>query len=150
MPLYNSEDKLRMKCKTAFVYKGLALLCSLLLLSACATTAPKAASIQERANARWEALLTGDLATAYEYLTPGIRSSVSSIQYQRSILIQPVRWTSADYIDSVCEEMTCKVTISIGFTVYGAVPGVKSFKNTKKVEESWVLVDDQWYFSPNK
>jgi len=139
-----------MKCKTTFVYKGLALLCSLLLLSACDTTAPKAPGIQERANDRWEALLTGDLAKAYEYLSPGMRSSVSSTQYQRSILTQAVRWTSADYIDSVCEETTCKVRISIGFVVHGAVPGVKSFKNTKKITESWVLADDQWYFTPNK
>jgi len=126
------------------------MVCTLLLLSACATSTHTESSIEDRANARWAALLSGDLAGAYEFLSPGYRSSVSSLQYQRSILLKKVAWKSADYIESACEETTCKVKMNVGFSVYGAVPGVKSYNGTQKVEESWILVDGQWYFVPKK
>lgn len=124
--------------------------CCALMLSACATTAPKANDIEQRATQRWNLVLSGDLAEAYEYLSPGYRSSVSSTQYQRAILLNKVKWTGARYIESDCTETVCKVKISIDYTLYGALPGVKSFEGTQAVEESWVLSDGNWYFVPNK
>ena len=88
----------------------------LLLLSGCATTTTQDApetTLEERAMARWDALLGGDLAAAYEFLTPAFRSSVSSLQYQRSILIQKVKWTGAKFIEENCEDTNCKVKISL-------------------------------------
>ena len=128
----------------------MALGCSALLLSACATTSQKTDDIEARATQRWNLVLTGDLAGAYEYLSPGYRSSVSSEQYQRSILLNKVKWKDARYIESNCTETVCKVKISIDYALYGALPGVKSFEGTQAVEESWVLSDGNWYFVPNK
>ena len=124
--------------------------CALMLLSACATSTSMnpESQIEERATARWEALFSGDLAGSYEYLTPAYRTSVSSLQYQRSILLKRVAWTSAKYIESACEESLCKVKFEVGFTISGALPGVKSYDGTQKIEESWVLSDGQWYFVP--
>ncbi len=122
------------------------LVCSLLVLSAC----EKSESIEERASARWDVLLSGDTTSAYEYLSPGYRSSVSLEQYQRSLLTRQVGWDSADYIESECTEDSCKVRISIGYTVRGALPGVKEFKGVQKIEESWVRVDGVWYLVPEK
>ena len=68
-----------MKFDTNHVFKTLALISGLLLLSACASNTVKTSSIEERASARWEKLLSGNLAEAYEYLSPGYRSSVSSM-----------------------------------------------------------------------
>lgn len=99
---------------------------------------------------RWDALLSGDLAAAYEYLSPGFRSSVSSLQYQRSILLKKVKWTSAEIIESKCEETICNVEILLGFTVYGALPGVSKFEDTEQIYETWVLVDGKWYLVPEK
>jgi hypothetical protein len=122
--------------------------CGLLLLSACATSTSVSpeSQIEERANARWEALFSGDLAGAYEYLTPAYRTSVSSLAYQRSVLLKRVVWTSAKYVESACVESICKVKFEVGFTISGAIPGVKSYKGTQKIDESWVLIDGQWYF----
>ena len=122
--------------------------CSVLLLSACAATVSSQSGIKERATARWDALLSGNLAAAYEYLSPATRSSVSSLQYQRSVLLQKVRWTGAKYAQESCEETTCKVTFSLDFVLHGALPGVRSFADTQLVEESWVLVEGVWYFVP--
>lgn len=124
--------------------------CSLLLLSACATTARTENGIEERAMARWETLLSGDLAAAWEYLSPGYRSSVSSVQYQQSVVIKRVKWTGARYIESDCIETTCKVKISIDYTLHGAIPGVQSFTGTQAIEESWLLVDGKWYLVPKQ
>jgi hypothetical protein len=122
----------------------------LLIVSACATTTSSQEMIEERAMARWEVLLSGDLPAAYEYLSPGFRSSVSSLQYQRSVLRRRVRWTNARYIESNCDETACKVQISLNYTLYGALPGVKSFEGTQTIEESWVLVNGTWYLVPEK
>jgi hypothetical protein len=124
--------------------------CGLMLLSACATSTSVSPEslVEERATARWEALFSGDLTGAYEYLTPAYRTSVSSLAYQRSVLLKRVAWTSAKYTDSVCEESLCKVKIDVGYAVFGAIPGVKSYEGTQIIEESWVLIDGQWYFVP--
>jgi hypothetical protein len=124
--------------------------CVLLLLSACAAPENKQSPIEERVTARWDALLAGDLAGAYEYLSPGYRSSVSSLQYQRTVLLQQIKYTSAKYLSSECEESTCNVRVLVGFTVYGALPGVKSFDGTRNIDESWVQVDGNWYMVPEK
>jgi hypothetical protein len=126
------------------------LCCSLLLLSACATTStpPPEDSIEIRAQARWDAILKDDLLTAYEYLSPGYRSSVSSIQYVRLILNKQVAWTGARYLSSECEEAMCKVTIDLDYALIGVLPGVKSFEATKDIEETWLLVDGVWYLVP--
>jgi hypothetical protein len=122
----------------------------LLLLAACATTSRDVPEqqLRERSMARWDALLSGDLAAAYGYLSPATRSSVSSLQYQRSILLQRVTWTDAEYLEEDCEETTCKVKISLGFVVQGGLPGVQSFADTEVVDETWLLVDGAWYYVP--
>lgn len=132
--------------------KKVVLLASLLVLASCATTGGDSSEdrLRERATARWEALLGGDLAGAYEYLSPGFRSSVSSLQYQRSLLLKRVAWKSAEYVGSECQEDACKVSILLGYAVYGALPGVKSFEDEDTIEESWIFTGGQWYFVPNE
>lgn len=137
-----------MKSKNNFKYRPLGMLVSLLLLSACASTEPKVSDIEERVTAYWDTLFSGDLAGAYEFLSPGYRSSVSSMDYQRSILMKQVQWTSAKYVSSDCTETTCTVEISLGYRVAGAVPGVKSFTGFQNVEESWINIDGMWYLVP--
>ena len=124
--------------------------CCLLLLQACAATQSTESIIEARAMGRWDALLSEDVETAYEYLSPGYRSSVSLTQYHRSLLLTKVRWTGAKYIESDCEETVCNVKISLDFTIYGALPGVKSFESKQTIEESWVLVNGSWYLVPKK
>ena len=52
-------------------------------------------------------------------------------------------------MDSECTNTTCKVRISLDYTLYGAVPGVKSFEGTQTIDESWVQIDGIWYFVPD-
>ena len=128
----------------------LGLICGLLWLSSCASTVSTETLIEERAMARWNALFTGDIAAAYEYLSPGYRSSVSLMQYQRSILQRQVALTGANYTRSECSEITCKVMISLNYRVSGALPGVKHYEGAKGIEESWVKMDGLWYYVPKE
>ena len=126
----------------------LALCCGLLLLSACATTMQTEETLEERTMARWDALLSGDVEAAYEFLSPGYRSSVSLLQYHRSLVLSKVKWTGAKYIEGECEETICNVKILLDFTIYGALPGVKSMDSKQTIEESWLLVKGSWYLVP--
>jgi hypothetical protein len=124
---------------------------SLSLLVACASMRqPADQVVGERAVARWDALIKGDYAAAYKYLSPGFRSGFTAQQYAKSFIYKKVKWTSAKLIESDCAEKTCKVRISLGYTVYGAVPGVKSFSDEEPIEESWVLSHGSWYILPEK
>jgi hypothetical protein len=132
--------------------KLLVVLGSVLLLSACASTDKQADStadsIEDRANGRWAALFSNDIKAAYAYLTPGYRSSVSLQQYERALAMHQLKWTSAKYVESKCEANTCEVKLLVGFTVYGALPGVRSYNGTQYVNEAWVLVEGNWYMVP--
>jgi hypothetical protein len=125
-----------------------ALVCFSMLLSSCASNAVKTDTVGQRAQERWDKVLSGDLAGAYEYLSPGYRSSVSSLAYQRSMLTRAVQWTTAEYRKSECDDSTCDVTVQVGFSVRGALPGVKSYDGEKDVHESWVRIDGIWYYVP--
>ena len=126
----------------------LAVLLAAALLSACAATGKRTETIEERVNARWAALLANDYETAYKYLTPGYRTSVTLPQYQRSIEVRKVKWTSARYVKSECDESTCTVQVKIGFTIYSALPGVNAMSSSQYAEETWILVNGKWYMVP--
>jgi len=129
---------------------ALALLCAVALLQACAATGKRTETVEDRVNARWAALLANDIETAYNYLTPGYRSSVSLQQYKRAVENRKVKWTSANYVKSSCEESTCTVQVKVGFTVYGVLPGVKSMNSSQYANETWILVDRKWYMVPQE
>jgi len=118
-------------------------------LTACAT-APESTgnSIAERAQDRWDALLSGDFATAYGFYSPGYRSSTSMFDLAFEIRSRRVRWTSALYKEHGCEENSCTVIFDMGFTVERPVPGLDQWNGSNIVEEKWVKTDGQWWFLP--
>jgi hypothetical protein len=120
-----------------------------LLLAACATT-PKTDPVVERAQARWSALLAGDLETAYTYFSPGYRSTTSLIDYGVTMRTRPVKWTSAAYKGHSCEGSRCIVRFDIGFQVPRPVPGMKVWNGKDVVEDTWVQTEGQWWYLPVK
>lgn len=130
--------------------------CSIVMLaalSACAatSTAPDTDTIiRERAEARWEALLAGDLETAYTYLSPGYRSTTSVVNYGISVATRRVHWTSAEYLQHECEEPRCLVKFRIGFKVMQPVPGMSEFESGNVRDETWIKSDGQWWYLPER
>lgn len=92
------------------------------------------------ASARWQALIKGDLAKAYEYMGPGSRAAMSLDLYKAKI--HPGRWKNAK-VDSVsCEQSTCKVVMLIKYA--DRMVGV--FETSLK--ETWLLENGKWWYVP--
>lgn len=134
--------------KSAF---RLGFILTLAALSACAVTSTASKTdkiIPERAQARWDALLSGDLETAYSYYSPGYRSTMSVVDFGVSLRLRRVTWTSAEYQDHSCEEQRCDVKVKIGYMVVKAVPGMDEFRSTNVRDETWVKTDGEWWYLP--
>jgi hypothetical protein len=126
---------------------------SFLFLAACAAAPPKSTGADpfpERAEARWEALLAGDLETAYSYLSPGYRSTVSIVDWGISQRTRKVKWTSVEYVSHDCEETRCILVFSGAFTVKAPVPGMDQFDSKQRLEETWIKSEGQWWYLPKK
>ncbi len=92
------------------------------------------------ASARWGALIQGDLAKAYEYLSPGVRSTLSLDAYKAKI--RTGSWKKAT-VDSVsCDKDLCKVTMIIEH----------SFREMKSIQtplfEDWLQEGGKWWYVP--
>jgi hypothetical protein len=122
----------------------------LMLLSACATTPSPDEIVKERAEARWEALLSKDYATAYSYYSPGYRSTTSVTDYEIGIRLRRVRWTSAVYLKHDCEENTCSVSFRMGYRVGSPVPGVNTWDGYDKITDQWVKTGGEWWYLPEE
>ena len=97
----------------------------------------KAEAAKARAQARWVAILQGDLDTAYAFLSPASRSLVSRDAFKAQFR-RPFRSTTVDGV--ACEPEICKVRV----TVYFDHPMMKNIP--APVEESWVLEQGQFWF----
>jgi len=122
----------------------------LTLVSACANTAKQDQDIKQRAQARWDALVAGDYDTAYNYYSPGYRSSTSRVDFEIAMRVRRVRWTSAEVLESSCTADVCSVETKLGYKVARPVPGISEWKNATDITERWVRTDGQWWFLPEE
>lgn len=121
------------------------------LLAGCATVTPAATMddiIAERAQARWDALLAREYATAYSYYSPGFRSKASATDLEIKMRLQRVRWTAAKYRDHTCTEDVCNVRVDVNYEVNTPVPGVSTWKGIELIEEKWLRSGGEWWYLP--
>ncbi len=98
--------------------------------------------VRERAAARWSALIAGDLAKAYEYLSPGTREVMSLDLYKKRT--RPGMWKKASVDTVSCEQDRCKVKIAIEHG-YRDMKSIETF-----LEEDWLRDGGKWWFAPRK
>ncbi|MCB1607481.1 MAG: hypothetical protein KDI71_10945 [Xanthomonadales bacterium] len=136
------------------------------VLSACSGTGPSAtvrpdsAPVQstakaeeivaERAGARWQHLIARTPGEAYEYLSPGYRELVKKEEYERTVLVRPVKWTDARVSGVSCEDIVCVVHLEIDYTLRMPVQGVGAVSSRSVQEEKWVSSGGQWYLVPSE
>ena len=117
------------------------------LLSACASVgnlsadAPadvKRAAVAERAKARWQRLIAGDLAGAYEYLSPASRATLPLDRYKGNHKVGMYRSVKVD--DVSCEGEACTVKLSLTYD-YKRYKGV-----TTPLTEKWIISQGQAWF----
>jgi hypothetical protein len=106
--------------------------------------------VEKRAVERWNYLIAHQADKAYDYLTPGTRATQTRENYAAAMNNRPVKWTAAKFNRKECDADRCKVYIDVSYSV--AMPGGgaagKPVGTTSTQSETWVHVDDGWYFLP--
>ena len=93
--------------------------------------------VTARAQLRWNALLKGDMAVAYQFISPGGRSLMSLEQYRPRV--NTGFWRGAKVKEASCAAETCDVTVLVDMTIEGV-------KFTNPIKESWILDAGKWWF----
>ena len=127
-------------------------LLAVMLLSGCATTSTVTREdiVKERAQARWDALLARDYASAYEYYSPGYRSTASVVDFEISVRMRRIGYTSAEYQEQSCDENTCTVAFNVGYRVGTPVPGVGVWDGYQTVNDQWIKTGGEWWYLPEE
>jgi hypothetical protein len=142
-------DVLRQLCGITVAKRRqwLAGLVAAVLLSACATVAQvavdapadvKRAAVADRAKARWDRLIAGDLPGAYEYLSPASRATLSLDGYRARHKVGMYRSVKID--DVSCEGEVCTVKLSVTYD-FKRHKGI-----TTPLTEKWVISQGQAWF----
>jgi len=123
----------------------------LCLLAACATTSTPLAPeevIQQRAQARWDALVARDFQSAYQYLTPGFRDQTESGEYIGMMAGRSVLWTGAEVLAVTCEgPRRCTVRVNVAYTVPAGPTGIRGMKMNRTISEAWLNLAEDWWVS---
>lgn len=118
-------------------------------LMGCATpsavNSPPEVQVQQRAQARWNARIAGDLKSDYALHSPSYRSTTSFEDYTRGFGAA-VTWVSGKVVNTQCEPERCVARLKI------EVKPVLQRRNAANIEthfdEVWILEDGQWWFFP--
>lgn len=123
----------------------------LVATSGCASFAPpvgdaKEATVANRAQARWDLLISGRLEEAYkDYLSPAYRSVNSFEKYRGGIKLG--LWRRAEVKGVSCESPEiCKVTVSVAYALLAKGAGKVESEST--LTEIWRENDGSWWFVP--
>ena len=126
------------------------LLAAVTLLSGCMGMQQQSETAGERAQKRWDALVSGEYEVAYAYLSPGFRSTLSPEEYRASMRARTVRWVKGTVFKAhECEPLRCQVTVKVDYKVASRMPGVGTYAMAQGLKENWINVDGVWYFVPN-
>ena len=117
---------------------------SALLVQGCAVLQPKTPeeAVQQRAQARWDALLAGKFDDAYEYLEPSFRNRWSKEQYRKMASRSLAFKINVDR-PQACEPAQCAVRVA--FDVKPIERGLPDVITTRATE-NWVREDGQWWY----
>lgn len=119
-----------------------------LLLAACATAGGSGQAVETRAQARWDAILSNDLDTAYQLYSPGYRTATSRVDFEIAMRLRRIKWVSADVLESSCQADLCEITTVVGYEINKPLPGVPVWKSKQEVVERWVRTEGQWWYVP--
>ncbi|SDE00836.1 hypothetical protein [Aquimonas voraii] len=140
--------------------KHILLLLLLPLLAACAASGggkPAAVASDEeqlstRPIERWEHLIAKRPDQAWEYLSPGYRSTRDRSAYVQTMSNRPVSWLRAEYQSHTCERPGefCAVVIKVHFRVRSRQLGVGDLESYNFLTERWIKSGGTWYHVPEE
>jgi len=125
----------------------LALVAMLIALAGCAgfgltkDSPPEAkrAAVTERVNARWAAIIKGDMDTAYTFFSPATRQLLTVGTYR--LQARGSGFRKAEITSVTCEAEVCQVAVVVTLD-HRQMPGLQS-----TVDETWVLDNGQYWYT---
>lgn len=117
-----------------------AFVAALAFAAGCAVVEPRpdAEVVKERAQARWDALVSGDLAKAYGFLSPVTRSTITPEAYAGGI--KKGFWKSVTVEKVECESSTlCEAHLSIEYDYRGRM-------TKTPLKEAWLKDGSTWWY----
>ena len=135
-------------------------LCTLFLplaLAACggggSVKAPPAndSVLEKRSVERWNLLIAHKAEKAYDYLSPGTRSTETREKYASDMNNRPVHWQSVTYVDRKCDDPdACTLQLQASFSVNMSARMGQDVQSATLVWERWIRVGGQWYYLPER
>lgn len=96
------------------------------------------AVVAQRADARWQALIAGDLQKAYGLLSPTSRKTYTWEIYRGAI--RPGTWKSAKVDKVRCPSKDlCEVDVAVEYAYHGA-------QVRTPIRESWTRQEGEWWY----
>lgn len=99
------------------------------------------ATVVERAQSRWDALLAGEFEDAYAYASPAYRSATPFTRY-RARLGGAVQWTQARVTDADCGDGRCTVSVDLSYRIPR-----EGIEHTRPIRETWLKSEDNWWIA---
>lgn len=109
------------------------------------------AVLEKRSIERWNLLIAHKAEKAYDYLSPGSRSTESREKYAADMNNRPVHWQSVSYVDRKCDDPdACTLQLQATFSVNMSARMGQDVHSTTVVWERWIRVGGQWYYLPER
>jgi hypothetical protein len=106
---------------------------------------------EDRAVERWQLLIDGKGEQAWDYLSPGARSTKPREVYGKEMAERPVHWISVQKEDKACEsDSNCVIRSMVEYELRGARAGTDAMRVPKRIDEVWIKIDEVWYFVPDE
>lgn len=105
-------------------------------------TAPPEQVVRQLADQRWQLLIAGDYAKAYEFTAPSYRAVVDLRTYQQKFAGGGVVWSAAKATKVVCQPEKCNVTVDVTGM---ALAGTTRLTRTVPVNEVWIFEANSWW-----
>lgn len=116
------------------------------ILAACGTMPAKELSpeqaVTERVKERWAAMVQGDFAKAYTFMSPSAREAISLEQFRDGV--RPGFFKQAEVAKVECQPEVCDVELRVTYVYQGS-------SIVTPVRESWVRSGGGWWhvFKPS-
>lgn len=94
--------------------------------------------VAARAEARWKALIGGDLDQAYTFLSPATRKIMTMQQHRARI--KPGMWRDAKVISVDCTDELCRPKVMLKYDIRN-IKGIEM-----ELEESWIKEGGNWWY----
>ncbi|HUX29413.1 MAG TPA: hypothetical protein VMV78_02165 [Thiobacillus sp.] len=127
-------------------------------LPGCATLEPEESEkwresqrpvLKARAEARWDALIKGDIEKAYVHTTPEYRAVVNLQQYKGKYG-RVLDWQGARVVD-ISYDVPTVATVSVEVTYRVGLPGMggEVIETQKVISEKWIYKNREWWYTFN-